>query len=276
MKKIFASLTSVILVFGLFMSTAGAEPANTQNLKEIQKIQNDLVSYLKQEVVNNTEEANQGIDLYFQSHPVDQAIITEYFVNTSQKTVLPETEKDNNKDFNSYVSDNVDNGTFTEQEISDNVKIVLTDSPFFIVETVTTDETPIDDNILKSSDFTLTATAASKATKTNTYNYVVKSMLGNTAFTITVQGYFTYNGTAVNPHLVDAWYTKGTLSIWQVDNWEEGVTYEMSGKVRIYGRGNFHFGVEIAGYGLVVQDKFIVAFQEGDKDGGVLFDRTVN
>ncbi|MNE36319.1 hypothetical protein D3C80_1301260 [compost metagenome] len=122
----------------------------------------------------------------------------------------------------------------------------------------------------------MVSVAASQATPTETYTLDVKSILGNTVFSISVRGYFTYNGTAVNPHLVDAWYNKGTLSIWQVDNWEEGVTYEMSGKVRIYGKGNFHFGLEINGYGLTVQDKFYNVFQEGDKDGGVLWDRTVN
>lgn len=272
MKKLLASLTSLILVCGLFLGTAGAEPVNTQNLNEIQKVQDDLVTYLKQEAVNNTKEANKGIDSYFENHPVNQDVITEYFINTNQKTLLPETAKDNNKDFKSFINDNVDNGTFTEQIISDNVKIILTDSPFFIVETVTADEPPLD--TISKSDISLTA--ASQSTGTHTFNYEVRSMLGNTVFTISVQGYFTYNGTAVNPHLVDAWYTKGTLSIWQVENWEEGVTYEMSGNVRIYGKGNFHFGVEIAGYGLVVQDKFIVAFQEGDKNGGILFDRIVN
>lgn len=50
----------------------------------------------------------------------------------------------------------------------------------------------------------------------------------------------------------------------------------MTGKVRIFGKGKFHFGLEIAGYGLTVQDKFYNVFQEGDKSGGVLWDKTVN
>ncbi|MGE7612533.1 hypothetical protein [Paenibacillus sp. NPDC101420] len=273
MKKCLMSLFSCLLLFSLFSATVGATAVNTQYLEEIQSIQDNLIKNLEQADVDNTKEANQAINSFFQNNPVNESLITDYFVNTNQKTVLPETEADSDMDLKSYLRTNIENGNFKEHIISDNVKITLTDSPFFIVETVTDDEQVID-NALLSSD--MAKLAASQATPTKTYTLDVKSILGNTIFSISVQGYFTYNGTAVNPHLVDAWYNKGTLSIWQVDDWEEGVTYEMTGKVRIFGKGKFHFGLEIAGYGLTVQDKFYNVFQEGDKSGGVLWDKTVN
>ncbi|GAB6989402.1 hypothetical protein [Paenibacillus pini] len=274
MKKCFMLLFSCLLMFSLFSATVGATPVQTHYLEEIKIIQDNLIKNLEQADVNNTKEANQAIDSYFRNNPVDGTLLTDYFVNTNQKTVLPETASDSNLDLKSYLRTNIENGNFEQHIISDNVKITLTNSPFFIVETITSDEQVIDNASAQSSY--MAKLAASQATPTKTYTLDVKSIIGNTIFSISVQGYFTYNGTAVNPHLVDAWYNRGTLSIWQVDDWEEGVTYEMTGKVRIYGKGKFHFGLEIAGYGLTVQDKFYNVFQEGDKNGGVLWDRTVN
>lgn len=274
MKKSALSLVSGLLLFGLFTATAGAAPVTTHYLEDIKTIQGNLINSLEKGGVNNAEGANNAIDSFFQNNPIDESLVTEYFVNTNQKTVLPENGINSDKDFKSFLRSNVENGNFEEHIISDNVKITLTDSPFFVVETVT-DDAPAVESSLASSEL-VTAAAASQATPTKTYTLEVKSILGNTIFSISVQGYFTYNGTAVNPHLVDAWYNKGTLSIWQVDNWDEGVTYENTGKTRIYGKGNFHFGLEIAGYGLTVQDLFYNVFQEGDKDGGVLWDKTVN
>ncbi|WP_433944379.1 hypothetical protein [Paenibacillus sp. SN-8-1] len=272
MKKSLLSLISTLLLFSLFSASASAAEAKPQYLEEIQSIQDRLLKNLEDAHVSDTKETNQVINSFFQKNPVDKKLITDYFVNTKQKTVLPETKNVSNNDFKSYLKANVESGNFKEYTISDNVKITFTNSPFFVVETVTEDN-PVINSSSVSPD--VKTAAASKATPTRTYTLDVKGIFGNTLFSISVEGYFTYNGTAVNPHLVDAWYNKGNFSIWQVSNWEEGKTYEITGKARIYGRGNFHFGIEIAGYGLTVQDVYYNVFQEGDKDGGVLWDKVV-
>lgn len=275
MKKSLFTFLSFLLLFSLFSANAGATATNTQYVDEIHNIQNELINSLQNEGIKNIETANEAIDSFFKNNPVDESLLTEYFVNTNQKTVLPETENDSD-DFQYYLKENVDSGKFKEYNISDNIKITLTDSPFFVVESVTADA-----NEEESSKDTLTSentarVAASKSTPTETYTLQVKSILGNTAFSVSVRGYFTYNGSAVNPHLVDAWYNIGSLTTWQVNNWQKGVTYETNGKVRIYGKGNFRWGISINGHGLTIQDKYINVFQEGDKDGGRLWDRIVN
>lgn len=92
MKKCLMSLFSCLLLFSLFSATVGATAVNTQYLEEIQSIQDNLIKNLEQADVDNTKEANQAINSFFQNNPVNESLITDYFVNTNQKTVLPETE----------------------------------------------------------------------------------------------------------------------------------------------------------------------------------------
>ncbi|HJH29864.1 MAG TPA: hypothetical protein C5S51_09275 [Methanosarcinaceae archaeon] len=95
------------------------------------------------------------------------------------------------------------------------------------------------------------------------------SWAGIRLFTIYTKGYFGYDGTEVEAHHVDSWYTKGFLSVWQVSNFEEGGYNNGAGTYsEFYGRGNFHYGIEIDGIGIVLTDKYINLYVSGDKDGG--------
>ncbi len=87
-------------------------------------------------------------------------------------------------------------------------------------------------------------------------------------FTVYTKGYFAYDGTQVEAHHIDSWYTRGTLSVWQVSNWEEGgYNYAGGTSAEFYGRGNFHYGIEYQGIGLVLEDKYVNLYVLGDKDG---------
>lgn len=99
-----------------------------------------------------------------------------------------------------------------------------------------------------------------KNTKTVTHRYTAKSWVGLTLFKLGVKGYFSYNGSKVKPHLNDAWYTRGTLSIWQVSGWHKGTYTKGSNYAEVYGRGNFHYGFEVKGVGLVIQDKYFKVY----------------
>lgn len=89
-------------------------------------------------------------------------------------------------------------------------------------------------------------------TKNYTHTVTRHGKLGNKLFSISVTGYFTgTKGKTPKAHLVNAHYTRGTLSVWQVSNWEKGATGNTC-----YGRGNFHYGFEYHGSGVIIQDRY--------------------
>ncbi|MDK2832967.1 MAG: hypothetical protein PWR29_728 [Methanolobus sp.] len=98
------------------------------------------------------------------------------------------------------------------------------------------------------------------------------SPMGVKLFTVYSKGYYRYDGNTVKAYYMDSWYTKGYLSIWQVSNWEEGgYDYASAAVSEIYGRGNFHYGFEYQGVGLVIQDKYVTVKSICDKNGNYQF-----
>jgi hypothetical protein len=101
-----------------------------------------------------------------------------------------------------------------------------------------------------------------------THSYSAYSWVGPRLFSIYTKGYFEYDGTTVEAHHMDSWYTRGTLSVWQVSNWEEGKYDHSSGTYsEFYGRGNFYFGFEIDGGNLILQDEYINLYVKCDEGG---------
>ena len=62
-------------------------------------------------------------------------------------------------------------------------------------------------------------------------------------FTVAVGTGFSYNGSNASYYgNFDSYYKRGTLSVWQVSNWQSG--HEAAGtSYRAYASGNFHFGL---------------------------------
>lgn len=78
--------------------------------------------------------------------------------------------------------------------------------------------------------------------------------LGSKLFSLAVECTFYYNGQkAWYKSGFDYYYTKGFLSIWQVSNWK-GWKEKSGASYKAYCAGNFHFGLEYEGNGLVIQD----------------------
>lgn len=100
------------------------------------------------------------------------------------------------------------------------------------------------------------------------YSYPFGSLL----FTINAKGYYKYNGATVTAYYYDSWYTRGVAQIWQVSNWEEGgYNYDTHTLSEIYGRGNFHWGIEYQGVGWVIEDYLCTVKSQCDKNGNYQF-----
>jgi len=98
------------------------------------------------------------------------------------------------------------------------------------------------------------------------------SPLGIFLFHIHIESYFGYDG--VNASYgggLSGYYEKGGLpNPWQVSNWEVGTTIVEGGSYcRAFARGNFHWGIEYQGVGIVLQDVYEDVRVSVTRDGTV-------
>ena len=114
------------------------------------------------------------------------------------------------------------------------------------------------DELVLDKDTILKAKAKKKKTKSvsATNKKSAYGLLGNRLFTISLKCTFNYNGSkAWYKSGYDHYYTRGTLSIWQVSNWK-GWREKSGTSYKAYCSGNFHFGFEYKGVGMIVQDLY--------------------
>lgn len=144
-------------------------------------------------------------------------------------------------------------------DLGNGLQITFNDDDLFYVTEV------IEETITTESTSTVGIQAY---TSTITTSYTQYSWIGLQCFTLYTKGYFYYdNHNDVEAYHIDSWYTTG-LSIWQVSNWEEGAYNHAGGSYsEFYGRGNFHFGIEYDGIGLVIQDVYVNLYVSCDPQG---------
>lgn len=124
-------------------------------------------------------------------------------------------------------------------DIGDNQQLVITPSSIIV------------DTLAVSDDGLSRATTKSK---TGTSSKTYYSVIGNKIFSLTVECKFYYNGSkAWYKSGFDYYYTKGAITLWQVSNWK-GWKEKSGTSYKAYCSGNFHWGVEYDGNGLVIQD----------------------
>lgn len=121
-------------------------------------------------------------------------------------------------------------------------------------------------------DTSIATRAASQTTNIRAYYHAVYALvLGQELYRITQEAQFTYNGSSVALNYADGYYKRGFLSIWQVSDFEDskesfvtvdGVTYK-----QVKSSANFHYGLEIDGIGLVIQDNYCWVSARCSKDG---------
>ncbi|WPP40545.1 hypothetical protein SK066_18390 [Paenibacillus hunanensis] len=275
MKKVGLAFLSFLLVALIMINPVNAESNTDSDNSSIEAIQQNLLVYLQSLNIKTKEEAENGIATYFNENPINEDIVAAYYAKQNKKTSLPEYEGTTNpdQDFIAYMEENIEKNNFNEHEISNGVKIIFTNSPVYFIESSENDQS----NVLQDSNIRVNALAkASKQTDIKTWTYEGNNILGMKLFEVGVKGYFTYNGANSNGHLVDAWYNKGLASTWQVSNWDKGVRSVGNGKSRVYASGNFHWGAEIKGYGFTIQDVYVNLYLEGDKNGGILYNKEVH
>lgn len=94
-------------------------------------------------------------------------------------------------------------------------------------------------------------------TPVKSYYYAIYALLlGQELYRITQEAQFTYDGDSVEVNYSDGYYEKGFLSIWQVSDFEDSKESTLSGSARVKSSANFHYGFEIDGTGLIIQDIF--------------------
>lgn len=266
-KKSLFSILGFVLILSSFTFVTGSKAASASEKNEInsiQEYQDLLLATLKISNPQDEEQLENAVDQFNSKNVFNDKALTKYYVESNSKTILPNVDNTKKElDIEKYIQSNIDIGQFTTHKLSENISVTFTNTPVYFIESTAEEDTP-----QTSSDVEIAA-AKYKNTKTYTHSYTAKNFLNMKLFTVKAKGYFQYNGSDVKPKLNDAWYTKGFLSIWQVSNWQKSTYKKGSNYAEVYGRGNFHFGLEVNGYGLVVQDQYIKVYLTGNKKGTV-------
>ncbi|WP_322902831.1 hypothetical protein [Paenibacillus campi] len=142
MKKAALTFLSMMVAVLITVSPVSAESINDANQSTIQSIQQDLLMYLQSLNPQTKEEAEHGIANYFNEHPVSEEVVTTYYAQQDQKTLLPENEGITTpaQDFIGYMEQNIAQRHFAEYNISDDVKIIFTNSPVYFIESIVTNQ----------------------------------------------------------------------------------------------------------------------------------------
>jgi hypothetical protein len=102
---------------------------------------------------------------------------------------------------------------------------------------------------------------SSGVTDIKSYYHAEYNLFGMELWRITQEAQFTYTGSSVTVNYSKGHYTHGTLSAWQVSNWKDSSVDSIQvGGVwtkKVTSSGNFHWGIEYDGNGVVFQDLFV-------------------
>ena len=151
-------------------------------------------------------------------------------------------------------------------ELKDGSDITFTDQYFFFVTSTTEENQSTTETDSLSSKTTL------QYTPTITASQSFYNIFGTRLFTIYAKGYYRYqvSPATVETHFTDAWYSLGSPTVFQVTNWKEGgINYLNTHTGEIYGSGQFHWGFEVQGVGLVLYNKYIKVYSTCDQFGNI-------
>lgn len=171
------------------------------------------------------------------SNPVFDSTLT-YIKNNSSKTRAIYLKTDSNF-YKKYSA---------EYAINPNTTLIVTPTGIEI-DTLNSNTSSI---ISANSISAAAATSSVSGTCSKTYY----NRIGTKAISLTVTCNFYYDGSkAWYKDGFDYYYTRGVLSIWQVSNWK-GWKETSGTSYNAYCSGNFHWGIEYQGVGLVIEDYY--------------------
>ena len=256
-KKVICVTLSLVMLFTLNSSAFAAEKSAT------------TIKY--EEIINNDVE----MEFYDYSYKLAQCLaavngeeydsVVSRFTNEYENPVVDEitsfvegqNKKRNTGDLTTYKLDkNISESLTHVYEIDDATTVTIT------LQLIIIDE-------LESGSEKLSTYATQKTATGNMSRSYYSSIVGNKIFELGLSCNFYYNGSKASYKSgLDAYYKRGTLSAWQVNNWskwheQDGTSYWA------YCSGNFHWGLEIDGVGLVIDEYYIKLGLECDKDGTV-------
>lgn len=241
-KKLLSTVLAISLIFTVVPCFANTDKElNKKSIIE-QKVDSEkkLVNY-----INRNLDKNQDVD----------SIINTFFSDTTNLSPAKEIGinmyKNNLKKDEDTTYELKDGRTITFSK--DGLTFSISDYPVILKKAL---------NDAKNANIeslnSVTASYVTHYTETYTSDHSWYSWIGLKLYSLYAKGYFKFTSDGkVVPYLQDAWYTRGLLSIWQVSDWAESTSTHDSGlRAEFYGQGKFHFGIEIKGYGIVIQDKY--------------------
>ncbi|WP_053943007.1 hypothetical protein [Kallipyga gabonensis] len=265
MKKIttnFRILLVILLFFIVSSQKASANEAILKSSTESHFNNKPTYSLLNLEKRRFNEFSELLVSNLKASNETDYSKVIRESYETYMNSISIEWSEPNSlikdiREYNFQEMVNKNEGFFRICDLNDYDTVIIT--PYYVI----LDELKIEDEqiVLRSP-----ATRSRFATNTRTgYGY-----LGNKLFDVTVECAFYYNGnSAWYKSDFDYYYTRGTLSLWQVNNWRgwkefSGTSYKANCS------GNFHFGVEYEGNGLIIQELYCKNSLTCTKDGSII------
>ena len=244
---------SACQLVGGSIAHAKTNPQNTietrqQALSRVSQVQSDLVAFLQNKNANYAN-SEQIIKQFFNQNK--KATINDL------KTINEIDKKDTEtKKLSAYSTRDLAISKITKEYTINDFKIEFLMNGCFSIE-------PIQQENPSRVKRAATKNKWGQAYK-DYFNY-----LGTRTFTVAVGAGFKYDGTTAGYYgNFNAYYKKGTLTIWQVSNWEKG--HEQQGSsYEAHASGNFHFGFEYDGNGAVLQDLFVTHRVTCDPDGNI-------
>jgi hypothetical protein len=152
-------------------------------------------------------------------------------------------------------------------QLNDGSNITFTNKGFFLIDNLEVNNNTIQPIDIKSE---MNPQSGDNSLFTPSLNSSVSeyNKFGWKLFTVCTEGYFEYDHKSVQPYHTDSWYVhKMPFNLWQISNWEKGVHIISNDTAEVYGQGNFHYGFEYNGNGLIVQNYYVKVYLLCDQNG---------
>jgi hypothetical protein len=152
-------------------------------------------------------------------------------------------------------------------KLKDGSNITFTNRGYFIIDNLKVNNDTIQPINIKSE---INSQSGNNSLFTPSLNSSVSeyNKFGWKLFTVCTEGYFEYDHKSVQPYHIDSWYVHNMpFNLWQISNWEKGANMISSNTAEVYSQGNFHYGIEYNGSGLIVQNYYVKVYLSCDQNG---------